>query len=244
MIKLPVHRIIPFSNVEGLGNRTSIFVQGCNLNCTYCHNSETIPMKSKDTIFFSVDELVLEVKKNMPFIRGVTVSGGEATLYHEFLTEFFKEVKKLGITAYVDTNGFFDSKKIAELIEVTDKFLFDVKSDDRGLKQLCFTGSTDKPKMYQVNSDNMDLLLEQDKIEEIRLVYLKDTFDDEELMTHLASRFVKHPDVLFKIIRVHTRGLPKGRVNLIKKNVPTEKDMNDLVNLAKSKGIKNIELIL
>lgn len=26
-MKLPVHRIIPFSNVEGIGNRTSIFVQ-------------------------------------------------------------------------------------------------------------------------------------------------------------------------------------------------------------------------
>ncbi|MBS5277393.1 MAG: 4Fe-4S cluster-binding domain-containing protein, partial [Haemophilus parainfluenzae] len=40
-IYVPLHRIIPFSNVEGQGNRTSIFLQGCKLNCLYCHNPET-----------------------------------------------------------------------------------------------------------------------------------------------------------------------------------------------------------
>jgi len=37
-----VNKIIPFSNVDGEGNRTAIFLQGCNYNCLYCHNPETI----------------------------------------------------------------------------------------------------------------------------------------------------------------------------------------------------------
>lgn len=37
-----VNKIIPFSSVDGPGNRTSIFLQGCNFNCIYCHNPETI----------------------------------------------------------------------------------------------------------------------------------------------------------------------------------------------------------
>lgn len=37
-----VNKIIPFSSVDGPGNRTSIFLQGCNFNCVYCHNPETI----------------------------------------------------------------------------------------------------------------------------------------------------------------------------------------------------------
>lgn len=37
-----VNKIIPFSTVDGIGNRCAIFVQGCNVNCIYCHNSETI----------------------------------------------------------------------------------------------------------------------------------------------------------------------------------------------------------
>ncbi|WP_026476947.1 YjjW family glycine radical enzyme activase [Alkaliphilus transvaalensis] len=42
MNKVAVNRIIPFSSVDGPGNRTAIFLQGCNFNCLYCHNPETI----------------------------------------------------------------------------------------------------------------------------------------------------------------------------------------------------------
>jgi len=42
MRKTPVNKIIPFSNVDGPGNRTSIFFQGCSFNCLFCHNPETI----------------------------------------------------------------------------------------------------------------------------------------------------------------------------------------------------------
>lgn len=42
MTKALVNRILPFSSVDGPGNRTVIFLQGCNFNCLYCHNPETI----------------------------------------------------------------------------------------------------------------------------------------------------------------------------------------------------------
>lgn len=38
---VPINNIIPFSLVDGPGSRTSIFLQGCNLRCKYCHNPET-----------------------------------------------------------------------------------------------------------------------------------------------------------------------------------------------------------
>lgn len=41
-ITAPVNKIISFSAVDGFGNRTAIFLQGCNQNCWYCHNPETI----------------------------------------------------------------------------------------------------------------------------------------------------------------------------------------------------------
>ena len=42
----PVNKIIPFSAVDGFGNRTAIFLQGCNQDCLYCHNPETIHLCS------------------------------------------------------------------------------------------------------------------------------------------------------------------------------------------------------
>ena len=41
MITAPVNKIIPFSSVDGPGNRTAVFFQGCNWDCRYCHNPET-----------------------------------------------------------------------------------------------------------------------------------------------------------------------------------------------------------
>ncbi len=242
-MKLPVRRIIPFSNVEGIGNRTSIFVQGCNLNCIYCHNSETIPMVSSEVTYFTVDQLIAEVKKNMPFIRGVTVSGGEATLYPEFLTVFFREVKKLGITCYIDTNGFFDFDEIRDLIEETDKFLFDIKSDAKGLKKLCFTNSNGPEKSYNVNSNNLIKLLELGKVEEVRLVYLKNFFDDKALIEDIAKKIVKYPEVLFKLIATHVRGMPKARLRLISGNIPNKNDMKIVEEMARASGMKNIVTI-
>lgn len=41
-MKAPVNKIIPFSNVDGPGNRCAIFFQSCPFACLYCHNPETI----------------------------------------------------------------------------------------------------------------------------------------------------------------------------------------------------------
>lgn len=37
-----INKIINFSNVDGPYNRMAIFFQGCNYNCLFCHNPETI----------------------------------------------------------------------------------------------------------------------------------------------------------------------------------------------------------
>lgn len=250
-MKLPVHRIIPFSNVEGMGNRTSIFVQGCNVNCLYCHNSETIPKKFDDVTWYTVGELIEVIKGNMPFIRGITVSGGEATLYKDFLVELFKEVSKLGITSYLDTNGFFDLEKTKELLDVTDKCLYDIKGIGPSLKDLCFSNDF-LPQDVQVSVDeskftegyqqfkNLDYLLERDKVEEIRLVYIKGYYDEKALVEKIAMALKNYPDVSFKLIKVHAKGLPVERAKNLKGRVPRKEEFDDLVQYARDLGLGNI----
>jgi pyruvate formate lyase activating enzyme len=40
-MKAPVNKIINMSFIDGPGCRISIFLQGCNMKCIYCHNPET-----------------------------------------------------------------------------------------------------------------------------------------------------------------------------------------------------------
>lgn len=246
---LPVHRIIPFSNVEGMGNRTSIFLQKCNLNCLYCHNPEMIGEYHKDTNDTSVEKLIEIIKGNMPFIRGITVSGGEATLHDKELVNLFDEVHKLGITCYIDTNGYFDVRAKSGLVDRTDKFLFDVKGYGSSMKYLCFdTKNIDgiakdgyediqDEKTYD-NLDNLKYLLELNKVEEVRLVYVKNFYDEYMVVDKIAELIKDKEDVLFKLIRVHLKGArdPKS----LARYMPSSQDVKKLEDYARQKGIKNI----
>ena len=65
-MKAPINRIIPFSNVDGPGNRMAIFFQSCPFKCMYCHNPETIQMCIGCGLCVKqcpVGELTLEDKK-------------------------------------------------------------------------------------------------------------------------------------------------------------------------------------
>ncbi|MBR6728693.1 MAG: 4Fe-4S binding protein [Clostridia bacterium] len=46
MIKGNISRIQHFSLGDGPGIRTTVFMQGCNLRCPWCHNPETIQAQS------------------------------------------------------------------------------------------------------------------------------------------------------------------------------------------------------
>merc|ERR1711879_723480 len=57
-----------------------VFVQGCPLRCSYCHNPDTWNTKNGNSK--SIDELVRQIDDYSMFIQsgGVTVSGGEPLL--------------------------------------------------------------------------------------------------------------------------------------------------------------------
>jgi pyruvate formate lyase activating enzyme len=46
VVRAPVNRILRSSIVDGPGNRAAVFLQGCNYDCVYCHNPETISLCS------------------------------------------------------------------------------------------------------------------------------------------------------------------------------------------------------
>ena len=101
--------LIPFSWVDGPGNRSTVFLQGCNFDCKACHNPQTIARESVHARRMGVAELLAELRLTAPYISGVTVSGGEATEQPEFLAALFAAIKadaQLGrLTCFIDSNG-------------------------------------------------------------------------------------------------------------------------------------------
>ena len=75
----------------------------------------------KGLIKVSLQYLYEQVMDAVPFIRGVTVSGGEPTIHHKKLVPLFQKLREEGLTCYLDSSGFFEFDAIRPLIDVTDK---------------------------------------------------------------------------------------------------------------------------
>ncbi|AKL94955.1 pyruvate formate-lyase 1-activating enzyme [Clostridium aceticum] len=129
-VKGRIHSVETFGTVDGPGIRYVIFFQGCPLRCKFCHNRDTWNLS--DGKEMSVDDLVEDIKKYIPFIKasggGVTISGGEPTMQPEFLLSLLKELKKLHIHTCLDTSGFISSHmNIEEMLKYIDLVLLDLK---------------------------------------------------------------------------------------------------------------------
>ena len=126
--------VVPFSWVDGPGNRFVVFVQGCSFDCIACHNPETIPMRCPGARVATVEELLEEIRAVEPYLAGVTVSGGEATLQHVFVHDLFAAVKAdpqlARLTTFVDSNGNAVRRVWDRLAPVMDGAMIDLKALD------------------------------------------------------------------------------------------------------------------
>lgn len=127
-----IHSIDTFGTVDGPGVRFVIFMQGCHLQCKYCHNRDTWDINSGK--YISLDELLTDIKKYKSYIMpngGVTVTGGEPLLQPYFLISLFKELKKQNIHTAIDTSGIIEiTDTIKEVLSLTDLVLLDIKHID------------------------------------------------------------------------------------------------------------------
>ncbi len=276
--KLIVNQIIPFSNVDGEGNRCAIFLQECNVHCVYCHNPDTINLcnhcgeciqvcqtgalfmknnkvefevekcvscqaclkrcsyfSSPKTKAYSVEELLQLIQSYQPFIRGITVSGGEPTLQSTLLVDLFNEVKKLGLSCYIDTNGYFNCEDYKELINVTDQFLVDVKTVGDS-ERLCLVPSLS-------STATLKTLLELNKVEEVRTVLLHSYMECEETVRQVANILKDYPNVLYKLIKVHKIGI-MDPLTFKTSFIPSDEKVLKWVQLAQACGVSKISCVL
>lgn len=105
----------------------TLFTAGCNLRCPFCHNSRLVINPEKESEY-SVDEILAFLKKRQGILDGVVITGGEPLLQKD-ITEFIKQIRELGYSVKLDTNGTFP-EKLRELVEngLVDYVAMDIKN--------------------------------------------------------------------------------------------------------------------
>ena len=123
---------------DGPGLRTTVFLKGCPLTCAWCHNPEsqrTAPEQGRSGKIYgkpmSVDEVMTVVLADRRYYEtsggGLTLSGGEPTVQYDFCKALLLAAKEAGIHTCLDTCGYVDTSRLAELLPLVDLFHYDLK---------------------------------------------------------------------------------------------------------------------
>ncbi len=152
-----------------------------------------------------------------PFIRGITVSGGECMLHAKYLEELFREVKNLGLTCLIDSNGSIDFSRYTSLMELCDGVMLDVKAYDPEFHLALCDHSNDRV------IKNLHYLLETNKLQEVRTVILpKYPQENLDTVSHVAQIIQDRCD--YKLLRYRPFGVREDALDKMGREIADEEE--------------------
>src|SRR5262245_23717627 len=120
------------SRYDGPGLRVVLFLSGCLLRCTYCHNPDTWHLK--DGTYVSPQHVLHRASSFAARIRalagGLTNSGGEPMVQLAFTKRILAGAKRMGLHTAIETSGFLGDRADESFLSVLDLVLLDIKSSD------------------------------------------------------------------------------------------------------------------
>jgi pyruvate formate lyase activating enzyme len=120
------------SRYDGPGLRVVLFVSGCLLRCTYCHNPDTWHLK--DGTYVSAQRVIDRLASFAPALRaldgGLTISGGEPMVQQYFTGRILAGAKQMGLHTAIETSGFLGDRIDDKYLSCLDLVLLDIKSSD------------------------------------------------------------------------------------------------------------------
>lgn len=191
------------SLVDFPGNVCStLFIQGCNFACPFCHNPELIKDKGIESIDFD-NEIIPHLEKARKILDGVCFSGGEATL-DKRLPYYIEKVKELGLRVKLDTNGWKP-----EFLELpVDYVAMDIKTVPSRYKEF-----TNIPQIEDKIKESIKFLMNQDAYK-------------YEFRTTLVPGFVGEKEI--KEIGELIKGSPKWFLQKYKNDITLDPKYKDL----------------
>lgn len=183
-----IHSIQSLGTVDGPGIRFVVFMQGCNLRCSCCHNPDTWNL-SGGTLYtpMEIAEKAARYTEYFGESGGITVSGGEPLLQAAFVAELFRACHNLGIHTCLDTSGSVSGDAVSDLLTVTDRVLLDIKYTTDALYRRHVGCSIETPLAF------LQALNELQIPTTVRQVIIPGLNDTPENIEALAGIIVGHP---------------------------------------------------
>ncbi len=241
-----------FSIHDGPGVRTIVFLKGCVLRCRWCCNpeSQSYEIQQMETAGkvktigrdVTVSEVIDEVMKDRVYYKlsggGITLSGGECLCQPEFSVGLLRAAKDYGINTAIESTACAPIETIRTFLPFLDTYLMDIKHIDPE-KHKAFTGRDNK-----LILENAKILAKEANKLIIRVPVIP-TFNDTKEEIGQIAKFVSEimPGGEINLLPYHRLGTDKykglGReYTLSHIEPPTESYMEELLNVAKSYGLK------
>ena len=177
----------------------------------------------------TVEEVYREILRTSDYIDGITVSGGECSLYHSFLQKLFPMVRSLGKTCLIDSNGSLDFSLYPDLLSVCDGIMLDIKAVDPDwcLELLGNSGS--------LPLKNLHDLLAVRKLTEVRTVLFPHRLKENERTVSAVSEAIGN-SCKYKLIRYRPFGVRDTGKLLLGNETTSEEEADRCLQIALGHG--------
>jgi pyruvate formate lyase activating enzyme len=127
-----VHSYETVSRCDGPGLRFVLFVSGCPLRCSYCHNPDSWHLKDGTLIAARqvIDRLAGFASALDALDGGLTISGGEPLVQIAFTRRILSAAKKMDLHTAIETSGYLGDRADDSYLSNLDLILLDIKSSD------------------------------------------------------------------------------------------------------------------
>lgn len=215
------------------------FLQGCGFDCLACHNPHTIPLTSVHARSVMVAELLDEVRPAAPFLSGVTVSGGEATVQAAFVEAFFAALRAdpdlARLTTFLDSNGAAERAVWDTLLPVTDGFIVDLKALDPTVHRY-LTGQPNDLVLAAI-----PYLAAAGKLHEVRLLLVRGVNDSPDDLARTAHWLLEvDPGLRVKAIGFRAHGV---RAEARHWAEPTDDEREEYRRLLTAAGVRDLVVV-
>lgn len=248
---------------DGPGIRTTVFVKGCQLNCAWCHNPESIAFEEEEFFYpdkcihcgmcsdgcyagarekcgstVTVRQVMEEVLQDRPYYGeegGITVSGGEPLCQTEFTEKLLDACKKEGIHTGMESNLCVPESVFGRVLPKVELLMADCKCWSPELHKK-WTGHSN-----EFIKRNFMLAAEVGVPIIMRTPVVGGVNDEEGEIERIAEFAASLPTLkYYELLAYHPLGVGKAKAlgrNQERFETPSKEKMNRLARIAADKKI-------